>query len=174
MNLAVLVVDLLEDIEDSRGRGYSCGQESPEKALHDIDQVLEAANAVGVPIFATRYDGLKIVRKVQSYAGHHEVIDKSERDAFINTDLEDRLQQKEIDTLVVIGYDRDICILNTIKTARRKGYNVITSEALMFAEGSRIARAARGQSRKKSMDFIRSNTLYCDDVDGIFAYFPNN
>jgi nicotinamidase-related amidase len=58
------------------------------------------------------------------------VIGKTEYDAFAGTRLDGVLRAAGADTLVLSGVFRDVCVLETAKAARRRGYAVYVAEDL--------------------------------------------
>ncbi len=80
----------------------------------------------------------------QEYEGHARVrwMDKRHYSAFSGTDLDVRLRERGVDTLVLTGVLSDICVLHTAIDAYNKGYRIevvasaiaaLTEESHQFA-----------------------------------------
>lgn len=54
------------------------------------------------------------------------VIDKPGYSAFVNTDLEEQLRTREIETLVITGVSTEVCVSSTLRSAVDRGYRCIT------------------------------------------------
>jgi len=85
---------------------------------------LEPRDAAGVPLYSvagTR--GAELCPEVAPLPGEP-VIDKSQRNGFLGTDLEARLRARGIDTLVVCGVWTESCVAATVFEAVFRGFRV--------------------------------------------------
>ena len=62
------------------------------------------------------------------------LVTKNERSAFKNTNLQDILQEKEIDKLIICGYQTDVCVQSTIESALALNYTVTLIEDAVGAQ----------------------------------------
>lgn len=60
----------------------------------------------------------------------HDVVVQNKKglDCFIGTDLQEQLEKKGIETVMLAGFLTNCCVESTMRTAYEKGYNVITLE----------------------------------------------
>jgi len=108
-----------------------------EEVLKSINRVTAAARAAPTLVIFIQHDGhpnehwllpdtaewsLHFTLKV---AGNDLLIRKTACDAFYQTELEDYLRNKGIETIVVMGYASDFCIDTTIRSAASKEFGVI-------------------------------------------------
>lgn len=75
-------------------------------------------------------------------------------------DLGWRLQKDDVGTLFVAGYDRDYCLLDTVRSAVDRGYRVVTCEQLMLS-------VERGRLRDGSLDYYRRRTVFKDALEDV-------
>lgn len=69
-------------------------------------------------------EGQDIIPELYPIA-NEKVIDKPGKGAFYQTDLDDYLKQKQIDTLLVCGVTSEVCVNSTIREATDRGYRCI-------------------------------------------------
>lgn len=70
------------------------------------------------------------------------VIDKPGKGAFYNTDLDQYLKEKQIDTLLVCGVTSEVCVNSSIREATDRGYRCVAIEdccASYFPELHQVA-----------------------------------
>lgn len=77
--------------------------------------------------------------------------------------LAGRLEADKCEHLLVIGYDRDACVLATIKDAVERGIKVVTSEHCMLT-------ADCPGLREKSLAYIRENTVFLESLVDVWNY----
>jgi len=56
------------------------------------------------------------------------VIDKPGKGSFYATDLDLRLREADIETLLVVGVTAEVCVHSTVREANDRGYNCIVVE----------------------------------------------
>ena len=109
--------------------------------------IVEAARAAGVPvIFADDAHGPGLDRELELWGDHgiagtedakpaaafevgegDYVIPKRRYDAFFQTDLDLTLRELGVDTLIVVGADTNICVLQTLAGAYFRAYKTIVA-----------------------------------------------
>lgn len=70
-------------------------------------------------------DFLELLDPLRQLVPPAQVIDKPGYSAFSETDLADRLRQRETDTVILTGTETDVCVLSTALDAVDLGYRVI-------------------------------------------------
>lgn len=164
MCITLLAIDLHKSIYSSNMGHYEYGTVS--EGFERIRQVLDAATELGYSIYATVYGDNTLDSRVASYA--KQIIKKPEHSAFKETQLGKLLKVENSKELLVFGFNRDACVIETVKDAVRSGYKVITSEELMFA-------IEFYSGRFKSLDYYRNekNVLFLDKYTDVLDYMRN-
>ena len=107
------------------------GAHDRDGTVSRIADLVDRARAAGVPvIWVQHYDGempsgsegWRIVDELRP-AGGEPVVHKAWNDAFEETDLEDRLAERAVDRLVVVGAQTEWCIRATLHGAIARGYD---------------------------------------------------
>ncbi len=81
------------------------------------------------------------------------IIEKNKDSGFYETDLHDRLQELEVDTVIITGMQTQICVQTTAADAFFRGYNVIVpSDGVV---------SARPEDQNRALDWLKS---YCATV----------
>lgn len=70
---------------------------------------------------------LDLLEPLGQFAPPAQVVDKSRYSAFADSDLQRRLADRGIDTLVFSGAETDVCVLSTLLAAVDRGYRVIVA-----------------------------------------------
>jgi isochorismate hydrolase len=83
--------------------------------------------------------------------------------AFSCAELADRLQKEVDGELLVVGYDRDCCVLDTIKDAVARGMRAVTSEQCMLTMNTT-------GSRESSLSFYKERTKYLDSLVAVWNF----
>jgi nicotinamidase/pyrazinamidase len=147
---ALVIVDVQNDFLP----GGSLAVQGGEKIIAPLNRYIEAAQAKGLPIFATRdwhppshcsfkeqggiwpphcvanSEGAQFSSELNSPRSTL-VISKGtelEKDAysgFEGTDLDERLRSAGISRVLIGGLATDYCVLNTVKDAIKQGYDVL-------------------------------------------------
>ena len=76
--------------------------------------------------------GAGLDRRLDSSTG--KVIVKKKNDSFLNTTLDDFLEEKRIGSLVIAGLDAEHCVLTAIQAAANRGYELSVYEETVIAE----------------------------------------
>ena len=152
---ALIVIDMqngfcvAQGFMDKIGLGY----EPSAGVIEPIARLLELARAAAIPVFFTRYSlnadysdaGLLLdmwpaireaggmirdtwdadVVDALAPAEGETVIDKTRYSAFYDTDLEPRLRELGVDTLIVCGVTTNICVESTVRDAFFRDIRVV-------------------------------------------------
>lgn len=87
-------------------------------------------------------DGARIVEEF--LAGDDVVVEKNKDSGFYETELHDRLQELEVDTVIITGMQTQICVQTTAADAFFRGYKVIVPpDAVVSARPEDQARALK-------------------------------
>jgi len=122
-NVALVVIDLQNGVVANAYRRH--------EILTAVNMLIERARIAQVPVIWVRHvdEDLKtgseewqIVAELTPVAGES-IIDKSYRDAFDDTDLEQVLSRRCIGKLFVTGAQTDMCIRSTLHGALARGYD---------------------------------------------------
>jgi nicotinamidase-related amidase len=136
-NAALILIDVQQAFEDP-----SWGQRNNPQAEENIAALLEAWRGTGRPLFHIQHrsprpaslfhpdaNGFKVKPQAAPLAGEP-VLFKSVNSAFIGTDLEQRLRDAGIATLVIAGITTDHCVSTTTRMAGNLGFEAfIVSDA---------------------------------------------
>lgn len=130
--MAILIVDVqnaLVEAHPYREEGF----------LQEVERVAEAARKAGAEIIYVQHDGgagdalesgtegWSIHRAVEPKQGER-IFDKSYNSAFLETDLEEYLKEKQITDLILMGMQTEYCIDATCKAAFELGYGLVIPE----------------------------------------------
>jgi len=107
--------------------------EGVEPALEEARRVLERARALGIPIFHIQHDSgpgspydvraeIGAIADKVAPTSSEPVIVKQYPNAFLQTDLHDRLRKLEINNLVLTGFMTHMCVNSTARGAFNLGY----------------------------------------------------
>lgn len=97
------------------------------------------------------------------YIPKENIFEKHGYDAFGARKLSERLKADNVKNLMILGYDRDCCVLETTKGAIKNGINVITSEHIMLTRN-------KDNPREKSLEFYRANTTFLESLVDVWNY----
>jgi len=104
-----------------------------EPAVQEAQRLLEAARAAGAPIFHIRhdagpgspYDVTAAIGQISDEVAPHDgepVITKHYPNSFHQTDLEQRLREKNISNVIIAGFMTHVCINSTTRGAFNLGF----------------------------------------------------
>jgi len=152
---ALIVIDMQNGFCDEAGfmNTIGLGHEASAAAIAPISRLLGAARKAGIPVFFTRYSLnpdysdagllLEVFPQIEGTGGMvrgswdaevvdaleplpgEVVLDKTRYSAFYDTDLEPRLRELGVDTLIVCGVTTNICVESTVRDAFFRDIRVI-------------------------------------------------
>lgn len=123
MRLALLVVDVQRDVVANAFRR--------NEVIANIAGLVDRARIAGVPVIWVQHSDDELVKGSEGWAYVEElqvadgepVVHKQFGDSFEGTNLDELLQEREIDQLVVCGAQTDACIRSTLHGALARGYS---------------------------------------------------
>ena len=127
--MAVLIVDVQKALVEAHPY-------REEEFLQELENLADSARKAGTEIIYVRHDGgagdelesgtegWKIHEAVEPKTGER-IFDKSFNSAFLETDLEEYLKEKQITDLILMGMQTGYCIDATCKAAFELGYGVV-------------------------------------------------
>jgi len=173
MGLAVLIVDLMEGLEDDPVICYEQG--TVEEGMAAMEEVLKAAQAKGVPIYGVDYapQGNKtpLSARFRGYVPDDHYFTKGIPNAFFGGTRADGkllrtvMNEDATTEVILIGFDRDDCILETAVGGTVEEYRVITSEALMLSRNNKSH-----VFRPISLNWLRGSTTYHETAEEVLDY----
>ena len=119
--MAVLIVDVQKALVEAHPY-------REEEFLQELENLADSARKAGTEIIYVRHDGgagdelesgtegWKIHEAVEPKTGER-IFDKSFNSAFLETDLEEYLKEKQITDLILMGMQTEYCIDATCKAA---------------------------------------------------------
>jgi nicotinamidase-related amidase len=132
MTRALVIVDIQRDYFP----GGKMPLHAPEAAAAQAGKVLETFRAAGDPVFHVQHlspagggfleegtDGAEIMAPVTP-AEHEPVITKHAPNAFLRTDLEERLREQNVDEVVVVGMMTSMCVDATTRAGADLGFSM--------------------------------------------------
>lgn len=178
---ALIVIDVQNEYFTG---GLISGYPNPAMVLDNIGLAMDAARAAGVPVLVVQHtapDGAPIFQKGQPEWDLHDVVknrpydqlmEKTRDSVFAETDFAAWLEERQIDTLSILGYMTQNCNAATIYQAARLGYTV---EMLGDASGAVAYQNAAGSAsaeeihRVFSVVFHSNVAAVCSTEDWIAA-----
>ncbi|MFZ6751563.1 cysteine hydrolase family protein [Undibacterium sp. Ren11W] len=159
---ALIVIDVQNEYFSG---GLISDYPKPATVLANIGLAMDAARAAGVPVLVVQHTaapGAPIFQKGQPEWELHEVvkarrfdqlIEKTQDSVFAKTDFVAWLEERQIDTLSILGYMTQNCNAATIYQAARLGYTV---EMLGDASGAVAYQNAVGSASAEEIHRVFS------------------
>ncbi|MFH0884104.1 MAG: isochorismatase family protein [Candidatus Micrarchaeota archaeon] len=128
--LAMVVVDMQEACRDKLG--YASG--SVEEGIWRTSRVIQAVRKMGRPVILVTYESTpKVIREISEAAGTDSPhFTKTLQSAFTVAPFLRFLEDSLTDALIVAGWVKGICIRDTMLDAIWAGYEVISSDEILF------------------------------------------
>lgn len=131
---------VLVDIQRDYFPGGKMPLHEPEAAAARAGEVLEAFRASGEPVVHVKHlsapgdgfleegtDGTDHMAPVEP-AGDEPVVEKRFPNAFLQTDLEERLRSQDVDEVVVVGMMTSMCVDATTRAGADLGFSMTVVE----------------------------------------------
>ena len=130
-NPALLVVDVQKGFDDIP---YWGGERNNPDAEKNIEQLLSLWRENKLPVYLIKHCSINPVSPLSKNnkgndfhdfivpRDNEAIIEKEVNSAFIGTDLEAQLKNKQIDTLVIVGLTTDHCVSTTTRMAGNFGF----------------------------------------------------
>lgn len=131
---ALLIIDVQAGFDEMERAGE---RRNNPQALDRIVALLDRCRAKRVAVIHVRHEsrephspfrrdrsGFAVRQEVRERPGEAVVV-KHENSAFVGTDLETRLRDREIDTLVIVGATTNHCVETTTRMAANLGFKTI-------------------------------------------------
>ncbi|MDP3733859.1 MAG: isochorismatase family protein [Nanoarchaeota archaeon] len=135
-----------------------------------ITDTIRIAHSLGHTIYATSFytgwtDGEEQpCYSLRSYIPKENIFDKGDYSAFSSKEFTARMEAEKQHEVMIIGYDRDCCVLETIKDAVSRGMKVVTSEQVMLTKNNR-------GTREESLRYFKENTIFLEELVDVWNYF---
>jgi nicotinamidase-related amidase len=141
---ALIVIDVQEVLDDPEQ-----GELNNPKAEENIIKLLERWRKEKLPIFHVKYisprekspyhkdaPGTGIKESFKPLPGEPLIV-KHFESAFMETDLEERIKEANLHTLIFVGFYTDQCVASTVKVANNLGFKVYVVADAAAATGCR-------------------------------------
>lgn len=171
-NTALLIIDVQKAIDDPVWS--KAGPRNNRDAERNIARLLERWRLMAGPIFHIRHDSAKPVSPYRSdQPGNafksearpldgEPIISKTTNNAFIRTDLEQRLRSASIHTLVVVGVITNNSVEATVRMAGNLGFDTYLVEDATFTFARRDYRGVlRSAEDVHAMSLANLAGEYC-------------
>src|SRR5258706_11255076 len=126
---ALIIIDVQDGLDDPR-----LGKRNNPDAESNMARLLAAWRTRGRPIYHVQHMSTKpnsplrpnqpgnAIKRIVAPRGDEPVIQKTVNNAFIGTDLEDRLRAADIQSLVIVGLTTNHCVETTARMAGNLGF----------------------------------------------------
>ena len=101
-------------------------------------------------------------KSLHPYIPDERIFLKGGYDAFESKSLVRCLEKDGVSRLMIVGFDRDICVLETIKGAVNRQIEVITGEVLMLTSNLR--------NREIALRYFKENTTYLESLVDVWNF----
>jgi len=139
---ALIIIDMQRDFLE-KGRALFCGEHA-RQVIEPIQELIDQERARGTTVFFTadthspddlEFDmfpphclrgslGAQVIPELATRLDNTILIEKQRFSAFFNTNLDEHLQEKGINILIICGVCTEICVLHTVADARNRDYAV--------------------------------------------------
>jgi nicotinamidase-related amidase len=159
---ALVLVDLLK----VHSQAFSYEHGSVEQGIQRTVALIHRCRASCVPVvLVTMARSRELLPEITAAAGPEgKTFPKHKMSAFSNPAFEAYLASEGIDSLIVGGWIRHLCVMATAVDAMDKGYSVMTSDEIMFGVTDILSVRVRDMALGY---FQRSGCLY-EDSQGIW------
>ncbi len=160
---ALVIVDMLE--KDLGAFTYEHGPVA--EGIRRTADVIASSRSLGLPLIlitGTRSRGL--VREIAQAAGTEAlVVGKPKMSAFSAPDMQTILNAYDIDTIVLGGWIRHLCVMATASEAVSLGYRIRTSDQILFGNREML----NLQARRMCLEWFRRECELCETSGELLA-----
>ncbi|MBD3203240.1 isochorismatase family protein [Candidatus Woesearchaeota archaeon] len=168
---AFLIIDL--QVRHNNGI-WHCDNGSHYDCIERIVYIAEVALDNGYPVIASEYwsngdkpiSSVKLIPQLDELQGIY-VLRKPSISAFKDTNLKEYLISKDVDSVIIVGYHRDICVIKTIEDAYNLEFVVVSCEPLTFTSNPSSTR------RKTTLEKLNEYSHHCKKYTQIMALFSD-
>ncbi len=133
-NTALLLVDIQQGLDET---AYYGGNRNNPNAEANMQRILKQWRSLNLPLFHVQHSSINpksplhrskpgfVIKNEVKPLSDEPVLVKSVNSAFIGTDLQERLNQKGIEALIIIGLTTNHCVSTTVRMAANLGYSTI-------------------------------------------------
>ncbi len=161
--VALMLIDFQQ-----RHRGSFTYEHGPlSEGIARAASVISSAQSSGIPVILVSGKVHRdIFPEISEAAGADAIrLYKKTLDAFKEPDLETILGAYDIDTIVVGGWIRHICVMATTAEALKRGFSVMTSDEILFGNREMANLAAR----RMCLEYYRKNCRLFETVGELNA-----
>ncbi len=140
---ALIIIDVQDGLDDPR-----LGKRNNPDAESNIARLLAAWRTRGHPIYHVQHMSTKpnsplrpnqpgnAIKRIVAPQGDEPVIQKTTNNAFIATDLVDRLREVDIQSVVIVGLTTNHCVSTTARMASDLGFTTFVVDDATVAHDS--------------------------------------
>lgn len=176
MNEALIVIDMLVDFMEPGGALF-CG-DAAMGIVPEVERMVKEARKEGIPVLyitdlhhpedlefrmfpphcVVGTMGSEVLPSLQPAKGDA-VVPKRRFSGFFGTDLDLRLREQGIDSLVLVGVCTNICVFYTAADARMRGYRVVVArDAVASFDADAAGFALREMERTLGVEVVSTWT----------------
>lgn len=155
---------LLIDFQQGHRGSFTYEHGPLSEGIAKTASVISRARESGIPVILVSGKVYRdVFPEVSEAAGSGALrIYKKTLDAFKEPDLETILGAYDVDTLIIGGWIRHICVMATAAEALKRGFSVMTSDEILFGNRETANLAAR----RMCLEYYRKNcTLFDSSAD---------
>jgi nicotinamidase-related amidase len=133
-NTALIIIDFQDGFDDHE---YWGGNRNNPDAEINTKKVLDTWRELRLPVFHVKHNSTNpksrlapgqpgnAIKEIVKPVGNEPVIPKKVNSAFIGTDLQKRLEETGVTTVVLAGFQTDHCVSTTARMAANLGFQTI-------------------------------------------------
>lgn len=136
-NTAILVVDMYEqgNLPKNKFAKWLWERTDPaERVATRICKTVRLGKRLSMETLVITYLRDDAHDRILEAAGNPKPVKKPKHDAFEGTDIKQRLEEQNVENVIVCGYHRSLCVLETARGAAAAGFKVIATDRLMHGE----------------------------------------
>jgi len=151
-NLALLLIDL----QKAHLHEFSYEHGPVEEGLRRIVAVIAEARALCIPVLLVSGEREPdLLHEISDAARGARIFTKKTASAFGAPGLDAFLDDLRVDTLVLSGWERRICVRETVLDALGEGYGIMTSDQIIFGKAPSSAPMLSEVERRGFQDQLR-------------------